>query len=276
MPRQILLMVIALLGAHGLAFFLMRALPSAATLALGLQSGNAAIVSAFEASIPQRSYLETLTDLLKFNLGRTLDGTAVSAELWQASMQSLPIVIVALVLLVLSALIAALFSMSNRTAAAIAFAAFLPPFLFAFLASAFGLFGLSNLEVPALCAAVALPPCCLWASIAQRTMQRELAMPYADTLRGLGLSSTPLRRMLLNDMMIKMTPTLDKAFSSVLAALLFCEPVLGRSGLGTLAARAARRNDVDLVLGVVLVFASFVACARIAAWLAQRYFRIIS
>lgn len=272
--RQLLACLVAVLAAHALSYFLMRALPSAATVALGLQSTNAEVVAAFESSVPQRSYLQTVADLARFELGRSLDGSPVNAELAQALLNSLPILLVSLLCAALLGLVFALWPRANLFAPPAYFLVFLPPFLFAFLSGGVPLFS-DTLPMPILtilaCAAL---PCCLLATQAHSAMKQELAAPYADTLRMYCATDFALRLKMLPGVLVKLTPSLETAVSLVLSSMLFAEPISGQAGLGTLTARAVRRSDLDLLLGAVLLCALLIAMARLVGWAVRRHYRV--
>ena len=58
----------------------------------------------------------------------------------------------------------------------------------------------------------------------------------------------------------------------LIAALLFAEPILGLSGFGSMAVRAVRRADPDLLLGVTLALATAVAFLRLTAFAVRRHY----
>jgi len=272
--KQLLTCIAAIVAAHALAFFLMRALPSAATVALGLQSTNVEVVAAFESSAPVRSYRQTVVDFAHLQLGRTLDGTSVSSELLAALKLSLPVLALSMLLALLTAAIFALSPRARAVVPSMQFFVFLPPFLFAFLAGSSQLFGNVIAPIWLTIAASAALACCLFAVQAHAAMAQELALPHAEVMRMFCATERDLRLKLLPGVLVKLAPSLETGVSLTLASLLFAEPILGQAGIGTLAARAVRRSDVDLLLGAVLLFATCIAIARLVGWGLRRHYRL--
>ena len=90
----------------------------------------------------------------------------------------------------------------------------------------------------------------------------------------MGASHARLRVRLLRSLFVELLPTLEKIVSGLLVSLIFVEPVLGLDGFGTLAIRAIRRSDPDMVLALVLVVAIVVNSARILAEVGRHHFRL--
>lgn len=266
----------AILGAHGLVYLLMGALPDAAVSALGLFSADEELLSAFAQSNPPRTYLETFVGVFKGDLGQTLDGQAVTDALLSATMESAPRFGIAVLLLVAVCFVTAM-CVRERTSllqSAGDFLAFLPPYVAPFLGLALVLqmqfstgspFPGAGLEVIAI-VSLSVGSGALLAAQTARITQRNLKSDFATSVKAAGASLLQVRRRLLHNLVVEIAPTFEKMVVSLMVALIFTETILGLGGFGTLAVRAVRRSDIDLVLGVTLVVASVVAIARISIW----------
>ena len=103
----------------------------------------------------------------------------------------------------------------------------------------------------------------LLAAQTARITQRNLASDFARSIRAAGATRWQLRMRLIHNLVTEIGPTFEKMVVGLAAALFFVEPILNLGGFGTLAARAVRRSDTDLLLGVTLVVACMVALARV-------------
>lgn len=266
----------AILGAHGLAFLLVGALPHAAVSALGLFSANQELLSAFASALPKRSYAEALAGIFVGNLGHTLDGQAVSSELVRALVESTPR-LMGTVLLLAGICFATAMAVREKTSlmqSVCDFIAFLPPYVAPFLGLAAVLGIQFSTGIPFAGAAFELVAVlsltagagALLAAQTVRITQRNLRSDFARSIKAAGATAMQLRLRLLHNLVVEIAPTFEKMVIGVVAALCFTETILGLGGFGTLAVRAVRRSDVDLVLGVTLAVALLVALCRVLVW----------
>jgi peptide/nickel transport system permease protein len=264
------LLVLILACAHGLAFFIMRTLPDSAVAALGVQSAQPEARAAFEAARPVRDYGQVIGALAVGDLGTTLDGTAVSAELRAAARLSLPR-LAAAIALIAAAMLAIAYLPRRLLLPSSAFAnlfAFLPPFVAPFVGFgallAFG--GGSSTGAGASFVAIAClaaPAAAFAAAQASAITARNLSLPFAVTLRAVGASRARQRTRLLRNLVVELAPSLQKLAVGLLTSLLFVESIFGLGGIGTLLLRATRRNDADMVLALVLAIALAINLLRI-------------
>lgn len=266
MGRSIAHAVFVVLLAHALAFFLIRALPDAAVVALGLDSARADVVAAFRAARADRSYVESLAGILLLNPGTTLDGAPVLAELRQALAASLPRYLGAFALMLAAVLL--LPALAHRRGwlvhGPLPFLAFLPPYVIPFVALGLtaaitlraGIFPQPWITEVIITLTLALPVTALALEQAGRVMSRLLGTDHARTLLALGASPAQQRCFLMANLCHELMPSLQKLAVAALGVMLFVEPVFGTSGIGTTALRAIRRSDADLLVGVVVVFAA--------------------
>lgn len=263
----------AILGAHALTYLLAGALPQAAVAALGLFSADETLLAAFANSSPSRTYFETLIGLAVGDLGRTLDGQTVAIELGRALSESAPRIAASLALLVgICAVTALLVREKGMGVKRVGdFIAFLPPYVAPFLGLAVVL-GVQFSSGVALSRAVyeivgvfalSMGGGALLAAQTARITQRNLASDFARSIKAAGATRWQLRMRLIHNLVTEIGPTFEKMVVGLAAALFFVEPILNLGGFGTLAARAVRRSDTDLLLGVTLVVACIVAIARI-------------
>jgi ABC-type dipeptide/oligopeptide/nickel transport system permease component len=269
----------AVIAAHALAFLMLGGLPEPAITALGIQSGNAAARAAFEQTHLTRSYAQTLWDLASGNLGTTLDGVPVLNELMQSLQSSLPRLALAIAMLAIGTIMVAFANRDRLKAIAegFRFLAFLPPFAAPFLALPVLLMISSTHTMIATMASsvcITLPALAILCSQTAEVTQRNLSAPFAVNIRATGASNARLRVRLLRSLFVELLPTMEKIVSGLLVSLIFVEPVLGLDGFGTLAIRAIRRSDPDMVLALVLVVAITVNSARILAEVGRHHFRL--
>lgn len=273
--RELSAAVVVVFGAHAFAYFLINVLPDATLIGLGLEGAKGEVLATLQAEAVRRPYVETFLGLLTFDLGRTIDGVPVSAELGRAAALSGPRIIGAFGLVCAAALITAFLGRIPRTL--VAFLSFLPPYVSAFLALlallAVGAASPGDPMLGAACTlALAISPAMLVVGQAAAITQRNLASEFARTLTSIGADDLFLRKRLLANLTAELVPSLEKVFVMIAAGLLFAEPILGLPGLGTTAVRALRRADPDLVLGATLLFAFSVVLARLAAVSVRRQF----
>lgn len=120
--------------------------------------------------------------------------------------------------------------------------------------------------------AIGIGPSALVGAQTVGIMRRNMQADYARTLVAVGATPLYQRTRLLHNVTAEMIPSLEKVLTSMIAALLFAEPVLGLSGFGTLAMRAIRRSDTDLLLGATLVIALAVGLMRLIALFIRRHY----
>ena len=273
------------LVSHAIAFGLMRILPDAAVIALGLDSNNQEAVAAFRQAHKQRSYPETVLAAAGADLGLTLDGVPVRDELRSALVASVPRYLVAFALVMLSAFALPIGLRDTRSlqGGLGSFLSFLPPYVPPFVA--LGLvsvltFSFATPVGPAgteilLALTLAMPAASLAVTQASLVMARLLQTDHARTVLSLGATDLQVRFMLAANLAYEMMPSLQKLAVALFGVLLFVEPIFGLQGVGTVAMRAVRRSDTDLLLGVVLVLALATAMIGMVGQVAQDRLRRI-
>lgn len=274
--------ILSIFGAHALAYLFVGVLPDAAVISLGLESARSEVVAAFQAANGVRPYSQVMTDAARFNFGTTLDGIPVSQELAYAFAASVPRLVLAGFAIVLVSLMTALFApvRSGVLDRAASFLAFLPPYIMPFLGvlivlsiqTAFGTVASDALTLSVTVAAIAIVPGALAVAQTVNITRRNLESDFARTLTAIGARTLYRRVRLLHNVAAEITPSLEKMFTGMVAALLFAEPILGLSGFGTTAVRAVRRSDPDLLLGVTLALAIVVAVFRLFALVVRRHY----
>lgn len=267
--------LVVVLAAHALSYFLVNVLPDAALVALGMQGANQDVLSTFQAGVERRSYLESLLGLFRLDLGRTIDGVAVTAELMQGAAASGLRVAGAIGIIVATILMVAFSRRAPRSLFSVM--SFLPPYVVASLALLVALaIGSASsdstmLQVLAM-AAIAVSPAALLAEQTAAITERNLASDFTRTMVAAGADHVFVRRKLLANLAVEIAPSFDKGLVALLAALMFAEPLLGLPGIGTTAVRAVKRADPELLVGITVAFAVCVAATRMAALLVRRQF----
>ena len=275
LARALLISLVVVFSAHALVYFLVNVLPDAALVALGIQGANQDVLSAFQAAVQRRSYLESLLGVLQLDLGRTLDSVPVVDELAQGARDSGPRVLGSLIIIFGTVLLVAFARRVPRLAFSVV--SFLPPYVIAslallvVLAASVATPGNPLLELMA-ALAIAVSPAALLAEQTAGITARNLASDFKRTMAAAGASNGFIRRKLLANLAAELTPSLDKALVALLASLMFAEPILGLSGVGTMTVRAVRRADPELLIGVTFFFATCVATTRVLAVLIRRRF----
>lgn len=280
MWKECVAAIVVVFVAHALTYFLVNVLPDAAVVALGLEGTHHEVLAAFHAQHVERSYVEVIQDLVRFDFGKTLDGTQVSQELAQGIMASAPRVFAAFFVVVGSALSAALLPIRSltRVERLAPFLAFLPPYLLPFLgavallsATFFGAYQVHDAVKEGVAVlALALAPAALAFVQVRNITRRNLASDFARILLASGATPFYQRWRLVNNAVVEISPTLEKIFTTLVAILLFLEPIFGTSGFGTTAVRAIKRSDVDLILGVTFLIALCVCFCRIVTIFVRR------
>ena len=267
------------LGAHAVAYLLVGVLPNAAVSALGIFSANKELLSAFSQAFAPRTYVAALGGVFTGDLGRTLDGQSVAVELIRSIYESAPRVAASIFLLA-GLCVATAMWVKDRTSVlpeVADFVAFLPPFVAPFLGVA-GILGLefalgrpmprTVYEIVAILA-LSAGGCALLVAQTARITQRNLRSEFTRSIRAAGATERQTRLRILHNLAAEIIPTFEKLAVGLVAALFFAEPVLGLSGFGTLAVRAVRRSDVDLLLGVTLAVAVLVAIFRLLGYMVR-------
>jgi ABC-type dipeptide/oligopeptide/nickel transport system permease component len=267
--------LLTVMGAHGLAFVIVKVLPERAMSALGIAWVDTTVRSAFQIAHRDRSYFAALGDLFRGDLGQTLDGVPVNFELSQALAAGFPRLAAAMCLIIVSIGLVA-FSPKRwlRGVAKVGSAmAFLPPFVAAFVAVAALLLlapGHWSSAGPAISVlAIAFPAAALAVAQAARITDRNLGLLFVTAARGAGYSAGRIRYRLAWNLAVEIMPTLEKVVLGLFSAALFAESLLGQDGLGSLTLRAIRRNDTELILAVVLVFALTTSTLRVCSELVR-------
>lgn len=111
---------------------------------------------------------------------------------------------------------------------------------------------LRSLVLPAL--TLALPTAALLAQVLRRALEDVLEQPFILTARARGLSLTAVKlRHALRHAAIPYVTLLGFSFGALLSGAAITETLFGRPGLGRLLVGAVTRQDMPLVLGLVIV-----------------------
>ncbi len=271
--------LVAIFGAHALAYAVIRVMPDAATVALGIESAQEAARVAFAEEVKPRDYVQTVRDLFRGELGKTLDGVPVTEEMATALVSSTPRFLLAslIVFFIFLGVSIAPPRILGPTRYFGSLLSFFPPFLapflgFGILVSTNAVFNFaSNWGAWTLCTfALALPPAAMISAQAAELTRHNLTKPFAITVRAMGASHLQQRYRLLRNLIAELAPTFEKLVVGMITMSLFAEPIFGEAGIGTTAIRAIRRTDPDLLLACVLLFALVINLARMASNAVQR------
>jgi ABC-type dipeptide/oligopeptide/nickel transport system permease component len=228
-----------------------------------------------------------LTGILRLDFGRSSDGVVVSEQLWRGLAFSLPRMLVVLVVIGLTTYLAAYFvafqnSLPGRSdvhwlSPLLSYLLFIPPYGVPLLI--FALLLVSGVRFDAgtatawwaSVAAMVIPAACLLVLQTVAIMKKNLAARYTVNWLALGLAPRRIKRLLYRNLFVELLPTWEKVVTGVLTGLMFAELIFGLPGIGVLAIRAIHLADVELLLGVVIVYVGLICLARFVSALVQEF-----
>lgn len=262
-------------GVHALAYVLIKFLPDTAISALGILSAQKTALEGFKSSTEIGPYQDVLYRLLNFDLGVTLDRVPVLYALLNAFIHSFGKMLVAFLFIILSVIITCLYDFGYTKKRilekSIFFGIFVPsfflPLLFFSVLMVFNIlpFNASGNVIYWIVAtfAIMLSPMFIVIMQSKKIMMQLLSKQFAIRYLALGFSVFERRMKLMINLFDELMPTLEKLLTAMLTQVILTESIFGLEGIGSLAVRAVRRSDPNLILGVVLIFAIIVACSRI-------------
>ena len=274
----------SVLAAHALTYLLVAVLPDPSIILLGFQSAQESVLSAFQQQTAIRGYGQVLFDLANGDLGKTLDGVPVTAEVWTALEATVPRVVAAFAGVLMVVLAVAFLPRPGNPAVwhGLTLTSFLPPFLIPFaclvlalaMDLAIGTEGLFDTGWWLTVVAMAVSPAALAGAQTANIMKRNLEEPFAKTVLASGATPIRQRRRLLHNLFVELAPGLEKMLTAMITATMFAEPILGETGFGTMVVRAIRRTDVDLLLASVLAAAIAINLGRVAGVSVRALYRV--
>jgi ABC-type dipeptide/oligopeptide/nickel transport system permease component len=199
-------------------------------------------------------------------------------------LESLPRIFFALIFAIAISYIVANFSDSEHRGllSFLSYLLFIPPYgvpflLFAVLLISGARFDAGTAVSRIVCTlSTAIPSTALLASQTHAIMRKNLMSQHAVSLLSFGVSKHRVRFLLYRNLIYEITPTFEKVITGVMTGLMFSEMVFGLSGIGALAIRAIRRSDIELLLGVVVVFATLICIARLLSTIVLSFYRTVS
>ena len=285
LSRSVVFIVLTILAVHGLSYVLIGVLPDSAVVALGVFSAQDSAAEAFRTTYQTRSYLTIIYDMTRGDLGNTIDRVPVVREITRALWQSFPRMAIAFVLIFLTGILAGLFSSEDNQRSWIdkwvVFGMFLPSFflpLFIFSSLILtGIVAVRNIGGVGLwigCAiTIATTPVMLIYIQSKMVMRRLLTQPFARRYRSIGFNENKVRIKLLRNMLDEVAPTAEKLITAMLTQVILAETIFGLEGIGAITVRAVRRTDINLLLGIVLLFACIIGLLRVLSVLVRVYNR---
>lgn len=272
--RESLLAILLVFSAHGLVYFLLAVLPDSSFSGLGIYAGSQEALAQWRLS-HANSYATQFANLIHGDLGRSLDNLPVREQILDAALISAPHLAVATVLIAAGVWLVGFKGVPDRYGELLAnYVNFLPPYV------AISLLVILSLSVAPLLAAqtvvasvaLAVPPLALLSAQAYRITEENLRSEHVRMHFALGASTTRVRQRLLKNLLYQLLPSLHNATLALFASLLFVEVLVGIGGLGSLTARAMKRVDVDLALGLVVFYAIVVAGVHVTARVVRAQF----
>lgn len=284
-------LLLSLWAAATLTFFLAQSLPGDPALAILGSDANPRDIARLrrelqlDRPLPER-YARTLLRLAALDLGDSLvDRRPVLASLRTHLANSALLALASLLLTVPFSLLLGLLSVAGRSrfwevlaAAFVAIGLAVPVFLLGFLlVLAFstglhlfpvsGIGGLRHLVLPA--ATLAFPLGAGLTRLTRTVLLQETQRPYMLLARAKGLSpAQACRRHMLPNALPPLVAAVGMQAGSLLAGAVVVESVFSWPGMGTLLVSAARRRDLPVLQGVVLLAVALYGLANLAADLA--------
>jgi ABC-type dipeptide/oligopeptide/nickel transport system permease component len=264
------------LGAHALAYALLRFLPEIGIAIFGIGAADPAVLERFSAQADAvHSYPDALLRLLKWNFGSTLDGVQVSTALQWSIGHSAPLIGIGLgwtALICCTMLCRPTFLRRPTVRSVTEFFSFLPAFVPAFVAFSVALFANTvALITPGWAQTVwlgcfsSVVPTCFALSTISAAFDVELRKPYLTTLRAFGWPETKINATIRNALLMELLPVIEKIATLQIATIIFLEVVFSYPGFGSSLLLATQRTDVNMVLGSTVAIAVAVAAVRILA-----------
>jgi ABC-type dipeptide/oligopeptide/nickel transport system permease component len=281
--RQVAFGILAVLGTHALTSAIVLVLPRFEIAVLGIQAGSHSVREHLVDRVAQRSYIDRLFGLPSFDFGSSIDGTLVFTDLLTAMTVTIPLLLAVIVgsfaFVAISLWIRSPHRLGNEWG--FSFLTFLPSFVPCFVGFAlllhFRIFQLTTIGAILWLAAgfcAAITPTLVLRSQALSLLQNEEEAAHARYLRAEGVGPATLRRWSIRNVFILLLPSIDKWFAWVMGTVMFSEIIFGLAGLGSAAARAVRRSDADLIVGVAVVVALLVNLVRFFTVWARRQYRL--
>ena len=219
------------------------------------------------------SYLDSLTGILRGDLGPAVSGVPVSSDLAQQLLDTGPRLVVAASLVAAAAWIATALAPSRRRPTPwLDLLCLTPPYVHAFVALILLLLMGVTVDPTAggpawwvVIVSSAVAPAALVAAQASHVMSEALSSDHALFARSMGLREPELRRLLRREVWVSMAPSLERTFLWLFLSMLFGEIVLSLPGVGASFAVALRNTDVNMLLCQIGVIAVLSNTARVAA-----------
>lgn len=271
---RVLTGIVVIAAVHATTSFLVMLLPDAATIALGILGGNRTSVDNYWKARETASYSQQIAQLLRGDFGMTLDNTRVSSEMLSALSQTAPSFAAGICIAVVLSGLALRAKPATRAwiGSVAGSASLLPPFIFPFLVAPV-LFLSSYASSPiaarvALIASIAVPLVVMITVMLLRFYDEALNEYFGGKLTLNGLPLDTVHRLSRLSAGFRIVDLFDRIAVTAIVSILLAEPLLGVSGLGTLAARAIKTADPNLTIAITTVIAVVVVGFGVAsAWL---------
>lgn len=265
LARESFLAMALVIAAHGLMYFFLAVLPDSSFSGLGIFVGNQEALAQWRLN-NESSYGTRLLDLFKCDFGKSLDNLPVRTQILDALLVSAPHLGIAMVLLIGGIwLVGRMGTPNGHGELLVNYFNFLPPYvaisLLVILSLVIGPFLTGSTLVASV--ALAVPPLALLSAQTYRITAANLKSDHVRLHIALGASKERVRQRLLKNLIYELLPSLHNAALALFASLLFVEVLVGIGGLGAMTARAIKRVDINLALGLVVFYASAVASVQV-------------
>jgi peptide/nickel transport system permease protein len=247
---------LTVVGAFSIGYMLINYLPSAAFAALGIFASNEAVVSDFLKHQGTKDYLQYVTAALSGDLGFSLDGLPVGNQVLQAAMVSLPILLIALTIVSIALYKAVYAKDMSFYTSLLGYCSFLPVYVFGMIAGVLVLLIPSggNLATSIIAGiAISISVGALLVRQMQNVIHELMRSDHVRFHRAQGASDRQVRKRISRNVFVQLLPSVQSAVLVCIASVVFVELILGIGGIGSLTARAIRRSDTNLILGLILV-----------------------
>lgn len=276
--RHVLTGAMVVGAVHALTFLMVTFLPNAAVIALGILGGNPASVENYWKARDAATYPEQLLRLARGDLGATLDGSPVLADLHAAVLQTAPALILATAVAIsISALVLKSAPHArHRLGSVLDTASLLPPFIFPFLVApllfATAYAGSAAMARVALIVSVAIPLTIMISAMLLRFFDDAMDEAYNSKLALNGVPSGEIRRLGRLSAYVRLFGLSDRIIVAGIVSLLLAEPLLGLPGIGALYARGIKTADPNLTVAISTAIAvAVVGSGVLSAWVKSAF-----
>ena len=283
--KQTIQFTMTIILAHWMAFFLSQYLPSTLHSLYGLN----ALLPGFDQQVGHSSstatsdYFQYVLSLISLDFGKTVNGLFVSEVLKNSLISSMPIVLTSIVaILILQYIVISLYLRNPKIyglfISVFDFLSFLPGFLFPLILIVVFIYGFDYLWSPtgiylsmlgAISMAIIIGPIIISQSLRVSNKFRN-SLIYKHLVLN-NCSPNKIKKLLYIHLINEQSSTYEKLFVALILGLIYTESIFGIHGFGLTCLNALQFNDLNLIVGCIVVIAFIVSCLRVINYTVSRH-----